>query len=657
MFQRISGKNTIPGSRKVFAVLGALNDGHLQRAALAAALFISTVCLFASMIVQSSTIDEWSHHNWSESFLDTGNTQRQHQFSTTPITTINVNFARYVSGALQTGRRLFRNRFTYRIKSWINAHELFTQRLPSALWFYACIGGAFVLASHLFGRSAGSLSALLVTLCPSLIANSSLITVDAAFAAAAIWSVYTAIRFCESASWVWFIAMAAAFAFASCIKFTAMILLPGIFMAGIVPFVKRRGIFKSRWTAIPSGILFYIVVALVIGLCYDFKGIRFFLQSYFFKYPLFIAIQSRLWFIPTFLPVGFVEGLDGCFHVENSAMWNVVILDRWYSRGVWFYFPLIYLFKTPTMLIGSHLLGLLRIRKLALTPALVVLLVQIVTSITYFCFFFKTQVGIRYVLFVLPMISVLCSGALARLLNPRGQSALMLSCVAACAINFLPVCNSILSYVNFDFVSKKQPYLYLADSNFDWSQNWTLLGRYNTPEDFKEPSIVQPGRNIYFANTLSGVFWNFNQHLWIRRNLMPAETRAHTFFVFDVSRADYERFLKEERTFREHAPGIQRCANIPSLTEDEIYHATPQEKVYCIRAEKPLLAVFTVKYGKSVKIGNYAPWGECDYGPANEDSLIPFVLEKGTHPICISGLGKVTPAIHTEYPAALGGYF
>jgi hypothetical protein len=85
----------------------------------------------------------------------------------------------------------------------------------------------------------------------------------------------------------------------------------------------------------------------------------------------------------------------------------VVLLDRWYPRGVWYYFLVVWLLKEPVLLLAAQVYGLGRTaatRALWTDPTLAFLAASLGLNLAYFSFFFATQVGFRFVLMCLPIV-------------------------------------------------------------------------------------------------------------------------------------------------------------------------------------------------------------------------------------------------------------
>jgi hypothetical protein len=105
------------------------------------------------------------------------------------------------------------------------------------------------------------------------------------------------------------------------------------------------------------------------------------------------------------LPKAFLTGFDLMMSFERLP-WNVVLLGHYYSSGIWYYFFVVWLVKTPLVMMAAETAGVgLGLARGALFRAFwpIFLLVSFVGFLAFFSFYFRTQVGLRYVLMCVPL--------------------------------------------------------------------------------------------------------------------------------------------------------------------------------------------------------------------------------------------------------------
>ena len=117
------------------------------------------------------------------------------------------------------------------------------------------------------------------------------------------------------------------------------------------------------------------------------------------------------------LPSAFLTAFDASFASERRD-WNVVVLGRPYTSGVWYYFVLMWLLKTPVLLLAAEIAGLGRAAfqpALRRHPWIRLLAWNLVLTLAYFSLAFHAQIGYRYVLMAVPLAYVIAAAGLASL--------------------------------------------------------------------------------------------------------------------------------------------------------------------------------------------------------------------------------------------------
>ncbi|HEY6547000.1 MAG TPA: glycosyltransferase family 39 protein, partial [Vicinamibacteria bacterium] len=164
------------------------------------------------------TTDEPMHLEWSRRLMDQGRTERLsklHFNSKTPVTVLNQAARRFARGVIHV-----RDPRAARLAA----------RAPGLLWLGVVLGATFLLARRCAGPVAAHLATLAVALDPNLIANSSIATVDTAYAAATLLTVAAALSFTERPGVAAGAALGLALGLAFSIKFTAFLLIPAVLL-------------------------------------------------------------------------------------------------------------------------------------------------------------------------------------------------------------------------------------------------------------------------------------------------------------------------------------------------------------------------------------------------------------------------------------------
>ena len=164
--------------------------------------------------------------------------------------------------------------------------------------------------------------------------------------------------------------------------------------------------------------------------------------------------------------------------------WNVVLLGNYYASGIWYYFFVVWLVKTPLAILAAVTAGVgSGLARGTLFRAFwsIFLLVSLVGFLAFFTFYFRTQTGLRYVLVCLPLGYLLAAYFSCRSIQSLAQGVILVGAVIALALlETGGYFGNQLSLVNLVVLPKKSAYRWIADSNVDWGQhyarrNWKIL--------------------------------------------------------------------------------------------------------------------------------------------------------------------------------------
>jgi 4-amino-4-deoxy-L-arabinose transferase-like glycosyltransferase len=147
----------------------------------------------------------------------------------------------------------------------------------------------------------------------------------------------------------------------------------------------------------------------------------------------------------------------------------------------WYYYPAIFVLKMPLALValflGGLVLGLRRFRKWGISYILICLAVLVLASVG-----FKRQLGLRYIMPLIPLVILLAGSAGAELVRPgkgrRLRQALLGVLMLYVTVSVMLSFPSFLSYSNELIVNKGEAYRWLIDSNLDWGQDLRRLADY-----------------------------------------------------------------------------------------------------------------------------------------------------------------------------------
>jgi hypothetical protein len=598
----------------------------------AAAVAFALVVTAWSAYENDWTTDEPKHLEWSQRLVDQGITERESQLhfnSKTPVSVLNVvsrRFARRVLGV--------RNPVLARLAA----------RLPGLAWLGVVLGATFILALRCAGPIAAHLATQAAALDPNLIANSSIATVDTAYAAATLLTVLTSLGFARRPSPASGVALGLALGLAFSVKFTAFLLMPGLLL---LPLAVEDGT-QRLWgapRAVAGGGLIAVAIALsFVCAAYFFKEVGVAFGDVAWRSRIFHKIAAAAPALALPLPRAFLTGLDICLNAERTKAFNVVVLGRLHPAGVPYYFMLTWLIKTPVLLLVALVAGLARVLRRGLlvsNPALRYVALHLAIGLVYFSFVFRMQIGIRFVLMCVPLAAILAAAGLAgtaghRLFAP-GLLAVLLT---AAGENLFYLGNSI-AFTNAAVWPKREVFRLLADSNVDYGQNYEKMGAFfeewRGPNRYLDPVHILPGENVVSFNRASGSA-NFTKLAWLREHLSPRAHFRHTYLFFDVSPEAFEAFLTEARRFEPTPLAAELCpaeradqiALDPALSPSFSRKALPgQVDVVCVRASSGADLALRSHEGEVL-------FGRADERRSNWDRLRDgkeawYRLDPGTH--------------------------
>mgnify|MGYP005842729155 FL=1 len=351
----------------------------------------------------------------------------------------------------------------------------FVSRFPSAL--VALIGAAFVYrwARERYGGKAGLLALALFAFDPNILAHSGLATTDLLLTVWGFIAVYAATSWIgqNHRRWGFLSGLAAGFALASKTS--------GFFPLGIIGLLLLIDTWEKRrpWVELLKAFIF--VTGIAFGILWAF---------YRFEYrPFPLATHWLLW---------------SALHRHISEGHISYLMGHTGHRGWWYYYPIVFLLKTPLptlILIGAALAKICRSprrwwpeRDLWLYPLLY----------GTFTLLSTIAIGYRYLLPVLPFLFVLTAAiakprsgdGIRRTNDKRATSrrgfapqALGVILYAWLILRSLQIAPHYLTFFNELAGGPYRGHRYLVDSNLDWGQSFKALRRWleNHPPLPNEP--------------------------------------------------------------------------------------------------------------------------------------------------------------------------
>jgi hypothetical protein len=273
------------------------------------------------------------------------------------------------------------------------------------------------------------------------------------------------------------------------------------------------------------------------------------------------------------------------------------------------------------------------------SPPLRFLASNLALLLAYFSLLFHAQIGYRFVLMCLPLGYIVAATGLSTMSpRPRWRLLGMVVVLSAMAENAAYLGNH-LSFTNVAVQPKTNVFRWITHSNIDWRHNEdradAYLARAGIGRDRLDPPHVLPGRNLLRHYHAAGNL-RFERYRWVRENVDPVAHFDHTFLLFDLSPADYERYLDAERrlpssTLSKEACDTARAQRLPAGQPFTLPDHGPGQKVpvLCVNAPRDADFVLRVTSGHMVFGPVERPGGAHEYAEAGQE--IWFRLEPGPH--------------------------
>jgi hypothetical protein len=263
------------------------------------------------------------------------------------------------------------------------------------------------------------------------------------------------------------------------------------------------------------------------------------------------AVATAVPGVPLPVPLAFLTGIDVSLAHERGKSFPVYILGRHWPDGVWYYFVVLWLIKTPLLALLAQVVGLVQAaRRAALRndPALRFLALNLAWQLAYFSLLFRAQIGYRFALMCVPLAWILAAAGLATL-PARATHVAGGAVVLAALLENATYWGNPLSFSNAAVWPKRDAYRLMADSNLDWGQNRDKIDgwlRQNGIDEARlDPALLLPGTNVLSVNVLTGVKGGFERQRWLRENAAPVRELGHTYLWFELDPALYQRYRDE----------------------------------------------------------------------------------------------------------------
>lgn len=410
----------------------------------------------------------------------------------------------------------------------------------------------FLWAKESYGEHAGLFAAFLMTFCPNNLANAALVTTDSYSVLFLLASMYFLWRFCKSGTLKSFIILSTVIAFSQLVKqslFHLYILVP---ICLIVYYLIKKPVI--RWQKVIEYLSIFILINwLLINAGYYFYQTNMYLGEYKFMSHLFQTVQKALparLIVP--LPKPFIEGLDMAKYYDQvgggfdkiSSFGKVTILGKESTGGsFWYYYFVSLFYKTPIsyliFFLASIILFIKNIKTKRFFDKEFFLYMPVIYFLVILSFFYKTQCGIRHIIFIFPFIFILSSSIInnaKRFFEKFGILAVSIYLV----VSVLMYWRNYYPYTNEFIPDKKNAYAYVGAANLEFLQGKYFFENYLSkhPEVKRPPDF--PSTGIFLVTTEEYLnVWNRKKYAWLKK-VKPFGQVAYNGLLIKVEKWDLQ---------------------------------------------------------------------------------------------------------------------
>ncbi|HEV3344946.1 MAG TPA: glycosyltransferase family 39 protein [Pirellulales bacterium] len=403
-------------------------------------------------------------------------------------------------------------------------------RLVSIATLLVTCGLCYGYARGLYGRQSALLALLIVCFSPNMLAHGRLVTPDIYLAAAIMGSLWAFDRLLNRPTWTRSISLGL------CLGAAALCKLPGLLLFLLFPswlfcqrlFDRRRTDDATESAEPPARRLWPLAaVSLLVGVLtinagFLFGGTLTPLGQFQFESRQMQSLAAVLpGFLPVPLPRYFFQGID--VQLAESG-YTAYLMGEFNDTGFYSYYLIALLVKTPVPVLFLCALAWLRgglpgRRELPL-------LVTAAFLLLFFSLSRHKNVGVRYVLFLEPMMAVWIGRLVA---SPSAIPRWVHRATATAGVALVGITLTswphYLPYFNWASGGPDNGHRWLLDSNLDWGQDLIALRRYMEREQIEEIDLAHFGRVPPAAygirhRTLRADEAPFNRHVAISANLL-----------------------------------------------------------------------------------------------------------------------------------------
>ncbi len=412
-------------------------------------------------------------------------------------------------------------------------------------------------SATLYGNTAGFCSFVLILLCPNFLCNGIFVSSDifaCLFMASGLFFLW---KFGKTGSLKSFLCASFCVAFAQISKFSMVHLLILFPLLLTVMFIYSVRVFPclsfSKSKIAVFFLLFFGINWLVVSAGHLFYGMFVPLNDYQFRSTAFQHLQSMFHGVGSWLPVplpsSYISSMDAVMYfdsigggVKDSLNGPTYLLGKSSIKGFWYYYFVALFFKlaipTLCLLIAALFYYTKRFKKKQFLVNEMFLLIPSLYYLIYLNFFYSTQVGIRHIIIILPLLYIFAGYFFAQVKTNTAWYGIY----ALLAWQFISVARyfpDFVPYTNEFIVNKKMAYTKIADTNLCYGEGIVYLQEYleQHPDAQYLPGQMHAGKIIMEVNEMLNLNINtMKKYDWARK-FVPEDHIHSQYLIFNITPA------------------------------------------------------------------------------------------------------------------------
>lgn len=423
----------------------------------------------------------------------------------------------------------------------------------------------YFLIKRLYGEISGYLGLILYAFNPEILAHARLVTADYLQAITIFIALISFFFFLKLPNLARALSAGIFLGFALISKYSALLLIPLYFLFLLI-FLRNYKMFTNAFIKL---CLIVLVGVSFIHIPYLFKESGKISELY--KNNTIDSLYKNSYTKPLLylFPRAYLAGVDLQVTTSQGVWWGYFAGKPYYT-GLWYFYPIVFLIKTPLPLIIFILLAIFipSEKTLAFRPGMKRLLseqkrttafrpwgpiylknkfinnldfflvIATVFFFVYFSFFNKLLIGLRYLLMVYPLlflfVSKLASVKLFKRTTIYSFSITIL--ILWYVLETIKISPHYLAFTNELVGGPKNAYKYFADSNLDWNQNTIFFDTYlKAHPEITAINPRKPTVGIIAVNVNEMNLYYYYDYQWLRRlNKDPIDNVGYSWLIFEI---------------------------------------------------------------------------------------------------------------------------